>query len=362
MALNDHRSKMNAPKVMKACEKALLWDEAVFLLKEDEQYDSAVKTMIAHPSAFRHDLFLDCAQKVRNAEVYYKAIQFYVEQQPLQLNRLLQVLTPNLDHSRVTHQLRKLENLPLALPYLRDVQKENLTAVNDAVNELCVDDEDYDALRSSINDFDNFDHIALAQKVEKHELLEFRRIAATIYKKHKRWEQSIRLSKADKMYKDAIDTCSASGDPALAEDLLRFFVDVCDKEYFCATLYTCYKIVTPDVALELAWRSTYVDFAMPYVIQYARHLHDTIAELEKRTAPKEKPSESERAPAASAATYGDPAMGMAGAPLQLGYQDPSMGYADPSQMGYADPSQTYNRGMPPQMLPQPGIYGQQIPT
>ena len=159
------------------------------------------------------------------------------------------------------------------------MQKENLTAVNDAVNELCVDDEDYDALRSSINDFDNFDHIALAQKVEKHELLEFRRIAATIYKKHKRWEQSIRLSKADKMYKDAIDTCSASGDPALAEDLLRFFVDVCDKECFCATLYTCYKIVTPDVALELAWRSTYVDFAMPYVIQYARHLHDTIAEL-----------------------------------------------------------------------------------
>ena len=57
-----------------------------------------------------------------------------LEQQPLQLNRLLQVLTPNLDHSRVTHQLRKLENLPLALPYLRDVQKENLTAVNDAVN------------------------------------------------------------------------------------------------------------------------------------------------------------------------------------------------------------------------------------
>ena len=246
------------------------------------------------------------------------------------------------------------------------MQKENLTAVNDAVNELCVDDEDYDALRSSINDFDNFDHIALAQKVEKHELLEFRRIAATIYKKHKRWEQSIRLSKADKMYKDAIDTCSASGDPALAEDLLRFFVDVCDKECFCATLYTCYKIVTPDVALELAWRSTYVDFAMPYVIQYARHLHDTIAELEKRTAPKEKPSESERAPAASAATYGDPAMGMAGAPLQLGYQDPSMGYADPSygmnagmNGGMAPPMP----GMPPQMpqMQQGGMYPGQMP-
>jgi clathrin heavy chain len=349
-------SRMNAPKVMKACEKALLWYEAVFLLKEDEQYDSAVKTMISHPSACSHDLFLECAQKVRNAEVYYKAIAFCVEQQPLQLNRLLQVLTPNLDHSRVTHQLRKLENLPLALPYLRDVQKENLTAVNDAVNELCVDDEDYDALRSSINDFDNFDHIALAQKVEKHELLEFRRIAATIYKKHKRWEKSVQLSKADKMYKDAIDTCSASGDAALVEDLLRFFVDVCDKECFCATLYTCYKIVTPDVALELAWRSDYVDFAMPYVIQYARHLHDTIAELEKRTAPKEEPSESEQAQAAAAAMYGDPSMGLQGGPPMLmaapgGYVDPSQGHVDPS-MGY---------GVAPPMPPQQQMYPGQMP-
>ena len=124
--------------------------------------------------------------------------------------------------------------------------------MNDAVNELCVDDEDYDALRSSINDLEQLDHIALAQKVEKHELLEFRRIAATIYKKHKRWEKSIQLSKRIRCIKMP-SSCCASGDPALAEDLLRFFVDVCDKECFCATLYTCYKIVTPDVALELAW-------------------------------------------------------------------------------------------------------------
>ncbi|KAK7235859.1 clathrin heavy chain [Aureococcus anophagefferens] len=34
-------SRMNTPKLMRACEKALLWDEAVFLLKEDEQHDSA---------------------------------------------------------------------------------------------------------------------------------------------------------------------------------------------------------------------------------------------------------------------------------------------------------------------------------
>lgn len=61
--------------------------------------------------------------QVRNQEVSYKAIAFYLEQHPLKLVRLLQVLTPNLDHSRVVHQLRKAENLPLAMDYLKSVQK-----------------------------------------------------------------------------------------------------------------------------------------------------------------------------------------------------------------------------------------------
>ena len=349
-------SRMNTPKLMRACEKALLWDEAVFLLKEDEQYDSAVKTMIAHATAFGHDLFLDCVQKVRNSEIYYKSIAFYVEQQPLHLNRLLQVLTPHLDHSRCVHQVRKLENLPLVLPYLKAVQKENLTAVNDAVNELYADDEDYEALRQSIDDFDNFDHIALAQKIEKHELLEFRRIAAYIYKKNKRWQKSVQLSKADKMYKDSIDTCAESGDSEIAEDLLRFFVDVCDKECFCATLYTCYKVIKPDVAIELAWRSNYVDFVMPYVVQYTRHLHDKLEELDKRTAPKAEDEASPEAAAAQAMMYGDPAMGMAGGPPMLMAPPGAPGaYVDPNAYGMPQ-----NGGMPPQMgmpgMPQPG-YG-----
>lgn len=61
--------------------------------------------------------------QVRNQEVNYKAIAFYLEQHPLKLVRLLQVLTPNLDHSRVVHQLRRAENLPLAMDYLKSVQK-----------------------------------------------------------------------------------------------------------------------------------------------------------------------------------------------------------------------------------------------
>ena len=41
-------------------------------------------------------------------------------------------------------------------------------------------------------------------------MLEFRRIAAYLYKKNKRWAQSVQLSKEDRMYKDAIDTAAQS--------------------------------------------------------------------------------------------------------------------------------------------------------
>ncbi len=54
--------------------------------------------------------------------------------------------------------------------------------MNTAYNELLIDEEDYEALRDSIDKYDNFDNISLAQKLEKHELLEFRRIAAHLYK------------------------------------------------------------------------------------------------------------------------------------------------------------------------------------
>lgn len=258
-------SRMNVTKLLRACEKALLWTEQVYLYKEDGQHDSAVRTMTEHSVSFQHDLFLDCVQKVRNPEVQYRAITFYLTSHPMQLSRLLQVLTPHLDHSRTVHLLRKYDALSLALEYMKSVQKENLSVVNEAINEQAVIDEDYEGLRSSIDDFDNFDQILLAQRVERHELLEFRRIASYLYKKNKRWLQSVALSKEDRMFKDAIDTAAESGDMEIAEDLIRFFVSINDSACFTAALYTCYDLIRPDTVMELAWRHGYTDFAMPFM-------------------------------------------------------------------------------------------------
>ena len=40
--------------------------------------------------------------------------------------------------------------------------------------------------------------IGLASRLEKHELLEMRRIAAQVYKKNLRWRKAVELAKADK--------------------------------------------------------------------------------------------------------------------------------------------------------------------
>jgi len=324
-------SRCNVVKLLRACEKALLWNETVFLYKEDGQHDAAVKTMVDHCVAFSQDLFLDCVVKVRNPEVHYRAITFFVKQHPLQLARLLQVLVPFLDHSRVVHLLRKNDSIPLAVEYLRSVQKENLTAVNEALNEYFISEEDFESLRSSIDDYDNFDQIYLAQKVERHELLEFRRIAAYIYKKNKRYPQSVQLSKEDRMYKDAITTAAESLDAEIAEELLRFFVSVHDKACFAATLFTCYDLIKPDVAIELAWRNGYTDYVMPYIIQYTRLLHDKVKAIDERTTPKKEVDHSAEA-AAAAVAMGGGMLGLGGH-LMIGDAGGYGGY----DAGYADP-------------------------
>ena len=57
-----------------------------------------------------------------------------------------QVLESRVDHTRVVHLLRKADNLPLVKDYLLSVQKSNLAAVNEAVNELLVEEDNFEVL------------------------------------------------------------------------------------------------------------------------------------------------------------------------------------------------------------------------
>lgn len=113
---------------------------------------------------------------------------------------------------------------------------------------------DYENLRQSITTYENFDQLTLAQNCERHTLLEFRRISAYLYRRIQKYEFSIALSKQDIIYRDAIETAQESGKTELVEDLLKFFVQKGEKEFITVTLYTCYELIRPDLAMELAWR------------------------------------------------------------------------------------------------------------
>uniref|UniRef100_A0A8C0QYU3 Clathrin heavy chain like 1 n=1 Tax=Canis lupus dingo TaxID=286419 RepID=A0A8C0QYU3_CANLU len=264
-------SRVNIPKVLRAAEQAHLWAELVFLYDKYEEYDNAVLTMINHPTdAWREGQFKDVIAKVANVELYYKALQFYLDYKPLLLNDLLLVLAPRLDHTRTVGFFSKVSQLPLVKPYLRSVQSHNNKSVNEALNHLLTEEEDYQGLRASIDAYDNFDNIALAQRLEKHQLIEFRRIAAYLYKGNSRWAQSVELCKKDHLYKDAMQHAAESRDAELAEKLLQWFLEEGKRECFAASLFTCYDLLPPDVVLELAWRHNLVDLAMPYFIQVMR--------------------------------------------------------------------------------------------
>jgi clathrin heavy chain len=110
-----------------------------------------------------------------------------------------------------------------------------------------------------------------------------------------------------------------------------------DRECFAAVLFTCYDLIRPDVALELAWRNNYYDFFMPYIIQYLRHSHDKIKALEARLTSKEaeKEPESSAADAAVSMLYGNQLL-LTDGPALLANEpyNPGMGYGAGYDAGY----------------------------
>ncbi|KAF2222182.1 hypothetical protein BDZ85DRAFT_320437 [Elsinoe ampelina] len=274
--------RINIPKAIKACEEAHLWPELVFLYAHYDEWDNAALAMMERAAdAWEHHAFKDTVVKVANLEIYYRALNFYLEEQPSLLTDLLQALTPRIDVNRVVRMFEKSDNIPLIKPFLLNVQSQNKRAVNDAINDLLIEEEDYKVLRDSVENYDNYEAIALAQRLEKHDLVFFRQIAATIYRKNKRWDKSIALSKQDKLFKDAIETAAMSGKTDVVEELLRYFVDIGSRECFVGMLYACYELIPLHTVMELSWRHQLTDFTMPFMINYLAQQASTIEILKK---------------------------------------------------------------------------------
>ncbi|GFP97663.1 clathrin heavy chain 1 [Phtheirospermum japonicum] len=244
-------TRLNIPKLIRACDEQQHWEELTYLYIQYDEFDIAATTVMNHsPEAWDHMQFKDIIVKVANVELYYKAVHFYLKEHPDLINDVLNVLALRVDHTRVVDTMRKEGLLRLIKPYMVAVQSNNVSAVNEALNEIYVEEEDYDRL-------------------------------PYIYKKAGRWKQSIALSKKDNLYKDAMETASQSGDRDLAEELLVYFIEKGKKECFASCLFVCYDLIRPDVALELAWINNMIDFAFPYLLQFIREYTGKVDELIK---------------------------------------------------------------------------------
>jgi clathrin heavy chain len=301
-------AKLNIPTLLGACQANLHWSEAVFLYSHHDQFDQAIEVLIQHSAVcWEHKLFKEVLGQVANTEYYYRAIDFYVNEHPLELSDLLLDMATKLDHSRVVQKIRAVNHIPLIFKYLLHVQRENILMVNEAINEVYLDEEKYQGLRESIDHYSQFDQLALARRCEGHQLLEFRRISAYLYKQNRKWERSIELSKKDGLWGDAMECTAQSADANLAEALLRFFVESGEKQCFAACLFTCYELIKPDLVLELAWRNDLMNFAMPYMIQAFRDFDDRLTGVQKQLVTKdikEKEKDEEERKASEEAAVG----------------------------------------------------------
>jgi len=80
-------------------------------------------------------------------------------------------------------------------------------------------------------------------------------------------------------------TAALSRDRELAEELLRYFVDSGSVQSFSAALLVCYDLLRPDVVLELAWKSKWIDYSFPYLIQVMREYTSKVDRLEAASRP-----------------------------------------------------------------------------
>ena len=135
--INQYSNRLHIPKLIRSCELYHMWPEAVQLHQKYEQWDQAVITMMEHsPSAFKHEIFAQNIIRVTNYELYYRAMLFYLEEQPMQLNDLLKLLAKKIDLVKCVQVMKRTGYISLIEPFLKSVQYQNVAVVNEALNEI----------------------------------------------------------------------------------------------------------------------------------------------------------------------------------------------------------------------------------
>lgn len=75
---------------------------------------------------------------------------FYLEEEPNHINELLKALVvgkTQIDLHKCVQKMKKTGYIALITPFLKSVQNQNVSSVNEALNDIYLENEDYDSLR-----------------------------------------------------------------------------------------------------------------------------------------------------------------------------------------------------------------------
>ncbi len=181
--IQAYHDTITIPKVASVVDKNQQWSELCFLYTKYGEFDKAINCMIKHSAdAWDHITFKETILRVSNIDLYDEGLKFYANEQPTLVNDYLKTIANVVENRRVVSTAKKNGYLALIKSYLEFAQEKNVQEINDALNDLYIEEEDYEALRKSVDLFDNFDSLSLAKKLKTNELLEFRRISAHLYR------------------------------------------------------------------------------------------------------------------------------------------------------------------------------------
>lgn len=279
--INMYSKRINTHKLITVCEQYHHWLALrVLHVNNEDWYAAATAVMQHYADAWDHEIFKDIVEHLGAGDVVYHAVGFYIQTHPELLGDYLSSVQKRVDPERVMTEVRKLVPMAFIRGYLESNQNRNLKKVNEALHELFIEEQNFAALRHSVETYDNFNSEELSQRLEKMELFEFRKIALLLHRKNKRYNYAINVALKNALYQDAIYTAAESGDAALVDNLLDFFVKDY-PEYFVAALYTCYDLIRPDVVVQKAWLHQRLDIIMPYLIQSMQEYTGKVQRIER---------------------------------------------------------------------------------
>ncbi len=299
--LKAHVDQMNIAKLIRTCKAHEQWIELVFLYGHYDEYDNAAIVCIEHAEeSWTAQRFLLILGNVTRADVILRAVKFYLAEHDDLTCELLAVVGERVDQGKIIALAEDAEKLPTIRSYLDSIAEADIDVVNVARHKLLIEAGDHDELRASATERTNYDRAALADELQDHADIEFRRVGIALRAILHQWPECIDLCLRDGLYSLAVDNVEVAKSSDAAERLLGWLAgdeplvtvggDPLPTEEGVAVrdetvkdlLERCSDLVRPHVALQYMWQARMVDVMMPFMVKTVLKYTTKVAELEAK--------------------------------------------------------------------------------